>query len=621
MGLESLSDSELLALRKKPAEGGLGHLSNEDLLKMRAAPASAPAANDPYASADVSPVDRAIIKNLSANPEAGLQFLKEHYPQAKIDRQGDQLFIDGKPLDPNNFSLEGMASYLTHPGELLQDVGDLAYDIPAGMAQGTAATAAAVAAAPATAGAGSIPAAMGASGAMGAGLEALRNYLGQKAGLKQEQSASDITTSGTVGLATPLLFGTGAGAKDVAKELLDSQKGLLGKGYNQVANKIAPKAAEFLSGTPAEAINTLKNNPKEMEALGSGAELDLAKQAHSRLVEGFKNIKSSIGGKLQNAIESSGQKVDISGVKSAFQKQIDDYTAKLPKMADGSLSKESQGIVDELKSSYDNIFKGTPKTVDTLEMGKDGILNKVQKEVSSELPDKLSASEAFKLQDQLKDVADMFSTKPAMAAKSVSTADATGKQIGQTAYHALNEELDKATGGMSSQLKGEYADYKKVEKYLSNYFKTPEQTFNTLTNLDRKARIPLLRNLEDVSNKYGIDVSKDAKLLQAHNVFGDPSLQGIAKGTSNTTVNNRLRNVGRAAGGGLGTIMFGPGWGTVGGAAGGGIAAEALANPAMIKKYVGAQLGAEKAAQTIAPYLPNPNKVVPTVWDLLNGRE
>jgi len=160
-------------------------------------------------------LDRLIVKNLSNNDEASINYLQKQHPDLQFKKNYDDRIIarrrdgsekDWKPLDPDT----GFFST-----DFLQDVGDVGYDIVEGIgtAAGTAAGGILGSGVPV---AGTLGGAAAGGAAAGGIISSLREGLGQSMGLDQDVSLANIGKSAGVGAASPLLFGTGATATQAA---------------------------------------------------------------------------------------------------------------------------------------------------------------------------------------------------------------------------------------------------------------------------------------------------------------------------------------------------------------------------------------------------------------------
>lgn len=574
---------------------------------------------------EVSTADRLIAKNFSKDPATTLKFLETRYPNMDITQRDGRIFLKNKAeKEFRAFDPEGWGQYLTSPMEALRDVGDVGYDITAGVTEGAAAAGAAAAALPTTGGIGSIPAAMAAGAGTGAGLEVLRQKAGQILGLPQENLDTDqVKTAAAFGGISPLLFGTGAafkggvkaGAKTITQEAAEkSQRGLLKRGYDVATEKVFPKATEIMTGVPATATQTMAKNLDKLDELNADGVLGYAENVHENLRSNLSQLKTTVGKKLEDAIEQSGQKVNISEVKNNFRKTIADLQQKGPK------NEETARLVKSLQEKYDELFTAE---VPSVTFDKDGVMQVAN--MRKELPNELPASQAFSLQDQLRDAAELFRVKDGTAPRygaSASRADKRGMDAASEGYRALNKEFERVTGGLSKELKGEYKNLADLQRNLQPYFKDPQTTFNTLSNLGRKNRRPLFETLERLDKSYGVDLITPAKELEAFSYYGKPVYDPISTGGVTAT---QRGNVARALGGALGGYM--------GAMSGGGMpamflgtglgsaAAGKMASPGVVKGTVRAGKALERLGGKVTPSAKTMNKAVPSAWMLMNDRE
>jgi hypothetical protein len=581
---------------------------------------------------DIAASDRLIVKNFSKDEETTENYLKSRYPSMEFQRNDGRLFVKNKnekiykALDPDNMSLKGVASYLTNPSELLSDIGDIGYDVGAGVAEAGASALAGAAALPATGGAGSIPAAMAAGGATGSGLEYLRQKAGQILGLPQETDLGQVGVAGAAGAISPLLFGTGAGAKEVAKSLgknateealeagAKSQRGVVSRVYDGMSETVFPKAAEVVTGVPASATQTLGKNLTTIDEMGEEGILGYAETVHERLVDGLASIKNTTGKNLEAAIDGAKQKVDVTGVKQEFRNLIDAIKKK------GAQNQETQAVLAGLEEQYNQLFKySKPK----MRLNADGTMEQIG-ETLVDMPDKISATNAFSLQDQLRDVAKLSRLNTGTKSRlpdAATSADKKAMETAREAYKKLNSEFERVTGGISSKLKDEYKNLSALQTQLAPAFKDAGTTFNTLSNLGSKRRRPLFETLERLQKNYGVDLVTPAKELEAFSYYGKPSLDAISGGgTTSTSRTIPLSVASGIAGGWLGSREGGFVGGTAGSIVGTILGAKA-ASPAMVKALVrGGKFVDDKVTKKL-PKAKNVNRAANSAWLMMDERE
>jgi hypothetical protein len=279
---------------------------------------------------DVSVGTRMLLKNLANSPEASLAYIQKEYPQLQVKAEGDQIKMkrpeekDWRVLDPQTGAFSK---------DILMDVGDVGYDTLAGLLSGAAATGGAALAAPS--GPGAIAAGATAGGASSAALEALRQKLGQKAGIPQEVSGSDVALQGAIGTAAPALLGTGA------------SKSLLMEGLK----KTAPAIMEASSGVPKEAISAYFKSPKAIDTLAKEGVNERAEVIHEQMRSGLARGKQLAGEELQNSVEAATTPVNISKAKQRF----DDLIAELEKKP--GKNSEDRAVLQGLKAKRNKIFE------------------------------------------------------------------------------------------------------------------------------------------------------------------------------------------------------------------------------------------------------------------------
>lgn len=540
---------------------------------------------------DINFTMRAVLQNLGNSPDAKAKYLNEHgfeaVPQGKevlVKKPGEEKY---KKLAP--------------AGLELQDITDSAYPAASGIASAAAGTAAAIPAAAATGGIAALPAAAATSGVVGGGLEALRQKLGQWAGIPQEVNMQDVGREAAVSAAAPVLFGAGS---NVAKQGLAkvAEQGVLPSAYRGVKNAL-PAVAEMVSGVPAQATKTLATRGEELANLGENGVQDYAQAAHEKLVRGLAERKRAVGQNLEKAIRgaqtSTGETpvVDLSGAKAKLDELIS-------KMETGNL-KDNPQIKEQiaaLKEARNSIFKEVAGT------------DEAGKPILTEMSNEVSPGKAFDLQDLLADMSDFSkNTEGPMSRLKGTRTEKQWTQAAADAYKDVNHQLSKATEGLSADLKGQYADYTKLQKDLQNNFKTPEQTYKTLSNLDSPNKQYLRERLTGLKEQ-GIDLTPEVDLLQANKYYTNPSLLPISsKGTTSTSRSLGMGTLGGAIGykiGGYPVAQTGVAIGS------------AISGPRAIKAYTNALSGVDEAIpEAIKRYTaPALKYTSPSIWKSLEQK-
>jgi hypothetical protein len=197
---------------------------------------------------------RAVVKNLSNNPGSAVNYLKDQYPHMEVKQSDDGQILLREPgknawnvLDPQT------GIDWKHPTEIGKDLLDAGYDVGSGVASGAASAAGGiaggVAGAPTVVGApiAATAGAMGAGAATSAGLEALRQKLGNALGIKQDLNGKQVAVQGAIGAAAPLLFGTGGAAKPAMTAAADA-------GLNEAEQLAVAQAQRGLISRAASAM-------------------------------------------------------------------------------------------------------------------------------------------------------------------------------------------------------------------------------------------------------------------------------------------------------------------------------------------------------------------------------
>lgn len=570
----------------------------------------------------ISTGDRLKVKNFSNSDESAIKYLQDKNPGAEVKMMNGQLVIRGqgdkdfKVLDPDTG---------TFSSDFLSDVGDLGWDAvdSVGTTLGTAggALVGALGLNPVTIGAGAV--AGGASSA--AALEASRQKIGQQLGLPQEVSGTDVALSGAFGAASPLLFGQGNKAKNVVKmsggadmirkALGKEAKSLTQEGAEELVKRTDMKGAipwalsktpdmmGFMSGKGGDSVRRLAKDIKyvdEVEKAGSLA--SEAELAATKLAGGFDSKMDEVGGQLADAIDSSGQRVNIGEAKNAFQHTINQLEIHRTEANTPILNAQ----IAKIRNAYDKLF-GVPVPIDDAKPGPtiDMMTGKAYPKAptTKQVADEVSGRTARKLQQDTKSFAN-FSPQIGVSAEE-SAADTLLRGAAGKSYGAMNESLDAATGGVSTELKGRYKEIADLERALEGNFRNPKSTLNTARAFDKDSQT-IARASLDKARKLGIDGAED------FDQFVSAAQWSNLNGISNPL---QMRGIPGAALGGVGgfwlgsNIGAGPGGGTVGGGLGA-LGGAALLGPKAVKFAVrnamrpNVQKAANVVTQQIPKYLP-----------------
>lgn len=514
---------------------------------------SAPGLNEKDA-ADISFADRFKIKNFGGENAAAVDFLKTKYPDMDFEVFENEIYArspgeDFKRLDPKGFDL--------------QDISDVAVDVGAGIASG-AATALGGLTGAALGPAGAVGGAAAAGGASSAALEALRQRLGQTLGVSKEYDPTAMGTAAAFGAASPVLFGTGATAGQIARRGLDprTQRSALTRGLEN----ITPKITEMVTGVPKQATQVLIDRPEDLAKVVDEGALPSLQKFGANLQDEFFQLKRQVGDKFEKMFRENEKTVSAQPLKDAFDSAIQRLeTSKV----------QNQVTQQNLES-----------------------LRNLKSELLDNIPDDLSPVEASYLQQQIADQIDNFDI---FAQAQGRASDGGAKEALNSARKNINEQLDDVTEGLSTEAKKEWSAFSKLQRDLNRYFGDEQKTYNTLRNMDSQGKKVLKERLDDLGMLSGgkTQARKEADTLQAFQFYEDPSWTPISSGgTTSTSRTVGLQNLG----GSLGYKIAGPLGQGIGYAG-----MQSIGSPAAVKGLIqGAQRVSPGAAKVINPQTMNP---------------
>ncbi len=506
---------------------------------------------------------RFLVKNFSANPEGAINYLKKINPDFEIKREQDGEIIAKKTgdsqwgrLDPKGFDL--------------QDVSDLAYDIPAGIAQGVATAGAGIAGAAGGMGIGAIPASMAGSAASGAALEGLRQGIGAFF-IDDNLSGSGIGESAVAGAISPLLFGTGAstsgaikaaGSSAGARKILDAQKGVLGRVYDKSAGAVGPKLASILGGYRPEVIKAASENLPIIQAAKKNPEVavSLLQEGREKIIGGLKSSLDDTGKSLENLtkeLDADGALIPTEGILSPV-KDLQEHLKRT-----GIQSEERKALIKKLENMVEENF--TVKTEIRPELTIDqrlaiaaGIppIDPIPKTIiKKELPERITPSQANEAYFTLKGMAQDsgINLKNIGQMKSVVTPGAMNDmRVARAFNQATKKAKDAVKDAAESQGYGEeyaglnasYSELKNFQDLFSKATKDEEAYQRFLNKRGSNANFAK----QKVSKMIGEDVDELGAKMQAVELFSNPGWEIPAFGNSNTGRTMLASSLGGGAG-------------------------------------------------------------------------
>ena len=531
---------------------------------------------------------RFVYKNFGADPVAAFNYLQKVNPdfELKTDKSGEVLARkrgtqDWGRLDPKGFDW--------------RDITDVAYDVPAAVAQGAVTAASGLAGAPAG-GFGAIPAAMAGSAVSGAGLEALRQAFGRGAGIEDNFSGQDVGIALGAGAVSPLLFGTGAsaaqalkaagkeGAKQTAKEILATQRGLLGRGYDATAGYLGPKLGALVSGENSKVIKKAAEMLPEIKAADKNPEIRSLplKEVAQDVPKKIKAVTTETGKRMEDlramidqqpGLILTGEGAAIKGTGSIprdeFMQPFYDLGQKLGE--GGAPTAAQLKDIEALKKVVEAEFKG--------------------------LPDNLTAAQVDTLRKRFKERAQQYGLNYGKTGQSVGGfegASAIDAQIGmafEDSRKKMNEAIITRLEKMGPEYADEYAKLNDQYSYLKTVAKENNSKFRTSKSvadfLGRSTKDDLeAQNLLDIQNITGVNLEDLATRDQALRTFSKPNTEiRSLGGTTSTSRSIPLAVAGGAAGYYAGQQSGGEYSPFLMAVLGGGLGSK-LGSPAALRKYM-----------------------------------
>jgi hypothetical protein len=581
--------------------------------------------------------DRAIIKNLSnagdEGTEQNIKFLQSRHPDLEFKSINGRIAAK-KPDEAQWKALDPDTGFFSK--DIGHDTSDLLADAATGLAEGAGTALGAVAGLPG----------MMAGAASGSALaESLRQYFGKYHGVNPEMNWDDVKTNAAI-----------AGAFPVAGRVAKSA-------YNFGTRKAFPKLASWASGVPSQYIEVTGKRLNEMDELDRGGVSNLVKNAYEKIYDPLQQGLEATGSELAQTIDNAGGKVDVSDAKQI----IGDLASKYEKHKDNLDNKELKEAIGDIRGTYKRLFgtnekdiaeylanktpaeqdeilkslniqvKGEPspaQNIGDILYGFQPNHSKVQF-VTNEIPNKIPASDAWQLQKQMGHLARQYKlgSTPSLVSPRTQGLPISEKEVIlglDKGKASIDQGLTNTTEGLSRSLKDRYQSIAKLRDKLDAHFGNEQQTYASLRNLDKVSKSTLRDTLEEAKN-LGIDVSKDAELLQAHAIMGEP-VHGLtfakglpmspisSQGVTSTSRSLGTTALGASAGAFLGNEMADS---PKAGAAIGGTLASLAGSPWAIKKYIRSGLKAERNAskipRTLRYAIPEKSESAQSIWELIKS--
>jgi hypothetical protein len=528
---------------------------------------------------------RFVYKNFGADPVASFNYLQKENPdfELKKNKSGEVLARKKGTQNWGRLDPEGLD---------WRDLTDIAYDAPAALAQGAVTAASGIAGA-AAGGIGAIPAAMVGSAVSGAALEGLRQGIGSYF-IDDNMSAQDMGIALVAGAASPLLFGTGAGAKEAlkaagkegakqtAKEILQTQRGVLGRGYDATAGYVGPKLGTVVSGENPKVIKKAAGMLKEIIEADRNPEvttIPLAKAAQE-INSTLKQKATKTGRRMEELRGMIDQQpgLILTGEGAAVK-----GTGFIPKNA---ITEPFEALVTELKKGF------SPTEAQLADLN--SLANILKKETEG-LAENLTAAQAETVRRRFKERVNQYGLNHANAAKATgATGGASAIDVPialafEQARRNVDESYETALRNMDPNfadeyvgLKDAYSSIKNLQKDIDSKTKNSKSLSNFLTQAtkDRHAE----QQMMEIVKLTGLDLPELAHREQAIRVFSKPSTAVRSLGGATST----SRTLPLATGGGAAGYYLGQqlGWSPFLSSVIGGTLGATAGSPAAMRKYM-----------------------------------
>ena len=528
---------------------------------------------------DIGFLNRAVYKNFGDQGEQGLKYLQKKLPGMEFRQTKDGVIArnpgeqEWRRLDEKGFGL--------------QDISDGIYDVGQGLAEGTASVAGGLLggaaglatgpAAPIAAPGLAITGAGLAGGATAAAGNSIKQGLGNLFGVRDGFDGQELAIDSAFGAASPLLLGTGAGAKQVAKHL----------GKKQFASEAAKESAQeaLLRSQSGAARRALGGTSNFLGSIASGQTMENLRFARNNLgdiaakqkagthgAEVFDEVQESVwsaiddkitrqGDELGQAAENANLQVNLIDVEKPYRDLLEKYEKKaikaLDRHGDAGFEKKDYLNYIQLKDNLDTYSEGG------------AILKGVE------------------VKDYLDNINEITQIAKKHDSPLTSKVKRDLKRVSKHVAGRFDKEASQGVAGKAwKQKRQDYAKTLNIRKEIGErYFKNPETTETTLKTLNSNRKRSKRKAINQALDHVGVSIDEKTKQAIAYDTFINPSLSPVSSfGTTSTS-----RTVPLATAGGLAGYYFGgqEGEGHGGGALGaglGGFLGAAFGSPYAIKK-------------------------------------
>lgn len=502
-------------------------------------------------------------------PKPSMAFAKQAYPKYDWEISSSNNIVAKDPETGKTYRLD--------PSSLeLYDVTDVLPDIATGVVEGTATAGGAAL--------GGLPGAMAAGGAAATGTDLLRQGLGNLTGAQEGYDPGSTVESAIAGTTMPVVFGGGmtmdqaknlarrkalegasqAEVEAAARKIYEQQRGIPGKTYDYVANKVAPKVGQFLSQNKAEVLQRAANMLDTIEKAKTNPKL---RNAH--IDDAQQKVSQGIKAKLQ----------ELGNIQNEFKAKFDAATSISPEpgvVLPGKVFKLNDYLTpfDDVIRKYGYLQNGSDEDKAIFK----NMVEKLNHEIYTK-PHSYGAEEIHNLKSEFNQKAIKLGADYSNASTPQSIREGIGSAVARdisaaytNAANQIKQDMEMKFSSVLGPNDGinfansieAYANAKKLASEIQKNFKSPEKTKAFLGKLlspggnierEKAFRISnLLENPEEVSNmfnkdvpdaeaakeimdKFGVDLTDAAITEKAFETFTDPS--AWPKSTAGTTSTSR----------------------------------------------------------------------------------
>jgi hypothetical protein len=312
-------------------------------------------------------------------------------------------------------------------------------------------------------------------------------------------------------------------------EVLQANRGLVGKAFGAAKDKVFPMMGQLASGIDSDTIRFAGQNLDKIDDLEKGGFTSFVNDFHDDAHAAVQGQRLSIGRQMGELIDDAGETVSLKDARQPFDK-----------------------LITDLEQSYADTNR--PVTKDQLDEAK-----AVRDWLFGENPGDISARRAFEARADLQDLRGWSKENP-YSLKPFGKKDQIDRKVLNAAgesYGLISKALDRATDAASQasdgatlpELRSQYKAISDLAETLNRNMSSADKTSMSLRNMDKQTKRGFVEAIKKLDDQAGTDLAERGKLVRAHAIFGNPMTDAVGgNGVTATIRGAPMGAMGGAAG-------------------------------------------------------------------------